>query len=178
MIVSFYKIIIHFILMRKMYVLFFLILSVQGIASQYCAFCDSRVLETQVFYEGELVLALCTHKPVLPGHCLIIPKRHVERFEELSSNEIVEIHQVIKKIDQVVMEKFHTVSYLLLQKNGKEAGQTVPHVHFHYMPRKEGEHSALGFMVRMLMANLKNPIASVEMYEIVHDMHEAMQNNS
>jgi hypothetical protein len=57
-------------------------------ASAYCAFDDLKVLNRQKFYEDDLVLALYTHKPILPGHCLIIPKRHVERFEMLSEQEI------------------------------------------------------------------------------------------
>lgn len=86
----------------------------------------------QAFYKNDLVLALYSHKPIYPGHCLIIPKRHVERFEMLSEEEITEIGRVIKKVNQAVEKVFQTSSYLLLQKNGREVGQT-PHVHVHYI---------------------------------------------
>jgi histidine triad (HIT) family protein len=157
--------------MKKICILF---LSIQGLAFGYCAFCDEKVLEAQVFYEGDLVLALCTHKPVVDGHCLIIPKRHVERFERLSDKEILEMAHVIKKIDEAVIREFQTISYLLLEKNGKEAGQTVPHVHFHYMPKKEGEDSAVAFMAKMLIANLKSPLEKKKMESLVQKMKEAM----
>lgn len=84
--------------------------------SDCCPFCDPAVLNYQKFYEDDLVFALYTHKPVLPGHCLIIPKRHVERFEMLTDAEITQIGRAIKKVNQVVMEVFETSSYLLLQK--------------------------------------------------------------
>ena len=105
--------------------------------TEYCAFCDPRVLERQKFYEDDLVLALYTHKPVLPGHCLVLPKRHVERFEQLTDQEITQMGKVIKKVDRAVTEVFSTSSYLLLQKNGIEVGQSVPHVHVHYIPGKK-----------------------------------------
>lgn len=160
--------------MKKKCILFFLFNSL-CFSSQYCAFCDPEVIGYQSFYEGELILALCTHKPVLPGHCLIIPKRHVERFEMLTDSEILEIGQVIRKVNQAVMQEFQTISYLLLQKNGQEAGQTVPHVHFHYIPRKEGDDSAISFMLKMLIANLKKPLQSDEMEGNVQKIKHAMQ---
>lgn len=128
-----------------------------------CAFCDPAILNAQKFYEDELVLALYTHKPVLPGHCLVIPKQHAERFEELSEAEIARIGIVLQKVDRAVKQVFGTSAYLLLQKNGREVGQTVPHVHFHYIPRQEGDTSTLSFLIQMYIANIKGPISSEEM---------------
>ena len=140
----------------------------------YCAFCDPAILSRQTFYEDDLVLALYTHKPILPGHCLIIPKRHVERFEGLTDAEVVEVGHVIKKVNLAVMEVFKTTSYLLLQKNGREVGQTVPHVHFHYIPRKAGDDSTLTFLARMYIANIEQPIPAAEMQKIVEELKQAI----
>lgn len=118
-------------------------------------------------------MALYTHKPVLPGHVLIIPKRHVERFEFLTNEELTQIGQVVKKVDRTVQKVFGTSSYLLLQKNGKEVGQTVPHVHVHYIPRKSGEDSIVGFLINMFVANIKSPIPAHEMDEIVAKLKAA-----
>lgn len=142
-----------------------------------CAFCDPSVLAVQKFYENEQVMALYTHKPIFEGHCLIIPKRHVERFEMLSDQEILAIGQAVKVIDQAVVNAFHTSAYLLLQKNGKEVGQTVPHVHFHYIPRHEGDDSTLKFLFKMLWANLSSPIPSSKMSEAVDKLKSEMQDN-
>lgn len=139
-----------------------------------CAFCDPEVLERQKFYEDDLVYALTTHKPVFPGHCLMIPKRHVERFEELTDEEITEIGRVIKKVNLAVEKVYGTSSYLLLQKNGKEVGQSVPHVHFHYIPRKGGDDSGLIFVLRMFIANVKKPISQNEICENVEKLKKAI----
>ena len=99
-----------------------------------CPFCKEEVLKAQTFYEGKEVLGLLTHKPALDGHVLIIPKRHVERFEDLTPEESFEISEATKKINSAVRYAFGYQDYLLIQKNGVRAGQSVPHVHFHYLP--------------------------------------------
>lgn len=140
----------------------------------YCAFCDPVILERQKFYEDDLVIALYTHKPIFPGHCLIIPKKHVERFEALSAEEFAQIAAVIQKVDKVVSPIFGTSAYLLLQKNGKEVGQSVPHVHFHYIPRKKGDDSSLKFMAKMIIADFKSPMSFEEMEKILCKLRETI----
>lgn len=110
----------------------------------------------------------------MPGHCLIIPKRHVERFENLTEEEITHIGIGIQKVNHAVQKVFQISSYLLLQKNGVEAGQTVPHVHVHYIPRKTGECSFFGFIFKMVLANIKPPISTIEMGEKVDSLKQAM----
>lgn len=155
--------------------LFFLNQPQADMSATNCAFCDERVLNNQKFYEDELVLALYTHKPILAGHSLVVPKRHVERFEMLSEAEIARIGQVIKKVNKAAEKVFGTSSYLLLQKNGIEVGQTVPHVHFHYIPRQKGDNSTLKFLLKMYRANFYKPISAPDMQEIVKKMQAAMQ---
>ncbi len=145
------------------------------LALNYCAFCDPNVLNMQTFYEDELAIALCTHRPILPGHSLVIPKRHVERFEELSDKEILQIGKVIKLVNEATINVFGTASYLLLQKNGKEVGQSVPHVHFHYVPRKMGDDSTAKFLISMFLANVKPPLSPTESRKIADIMKEAME---
>jgi len=144
------------------------------LSRDYCAFCDPKVVNSQKFYEDDTIVALYSHKPVVPGHCLIIPKRHAERFEQLTDEENASISRVIKKVDQAAIKIFNRASYLLMQKNGVEAGQTVPHVHFHYFPRKAGDDSSVKFMAQMLISTLKKPIALSEMKEVCEKMQEAM----
>ena len=141
-----------------------------------CPFCKTSVLESQKFYEDEFVIALYTHKPVMPGHCLIIPKRHVERFEMLSDEEAAQISKVIKKVNQAVEKAYQTSSYLLLQKNGYEVGQTVPHIHFHYIPRKSGDDSIIKFIFKMFVVNIQKPIHSDEVGAAIEKIKMGMEN--
>ncbi len=141
----------------------------------HCAFCDEEVLNRQKFYEDDRVIVLLTHKPAVPGHCLIISKRHVERFEMLTDEEIAQIGRVIKKVDQAAMQVFKTSSYILLQKNGQEVGQTVPHVHFHYIPRGTEDTSTLKIFVKMYFSSMQQPLSPAEMQNRVEEMRVAME---
>ncbi len=69
---------------------------------------------------------------------------------------------------------FGTAPYLLLQKNGKEVGQSVPHLHFHYIPRKAGDSSIFLFIVKMWLSDIKKPLSSSEMQQAVRTMKKAM----
>lgn len=149
--------------------------SADALTNDYCAFCDPVVLNNQKFYEDDLVFALYTHKPVFAGHCLVIPKRHSERFEGLSDSEAMQINRVIKKVNMAASKVFGTSSYLILQKNGAEVGQTVLHVHFHYIPRKAGDNSTLKFMSKMYLTNMQKPIKQSEMDQVITKMKEAME---
>jgi histidine triad (HIT) family protein len=140
----------------------------------HCPFCDQTILDRQKFYEDDLVLALYTHRPVFPGHCLVIPKRHVERFELLTEDEITEIGQTLKKVNDAVVKVFGTSAYLILQKNGKEVGQSVPHLHFHYIPRKAGDASQLKYIFKMYLSILMPPLSPDEMQKVIEELKEAI----
>lgn len=138
-----------------------------------CVFCKTEVMQDQTFYEDDLVKCLLTYKPVYPGHSLIIPKRHVERFEDLTTEEINRMMSMIKKVHQAHQRVYGNCAYFLLQKNGREVGQTVPHVHFHYIPRECEHYSNLPilwhlFVAGFLMKPLSNDVLHKEA-KIVHD---------
>lgn len=113
-----------------------------------CSFCDPEIIERQAFYEGNLIYALCDYRPIMPGHSLVIPKRHVERFEDLTTEEMTEMLQFIPKMHKAVSQVEGTDDYALLQKNGKSIGQSVPHVHIHYIPKKSSDSGELTTLFR------------------------------
>ncbi len=130
-----------------------------------CAFCEEEILERQKFYEDDHVLVLYSHKPIVSGHSLIIPKRHVERFEDLSDEELLHIKEAVIIVHAAAEEIYGASDYLLLQKNGAAAGQTVPHLHFHYFPRKEGEIPGPLFFLRFFLVPHLPSISDQEMAE-------------
>lgn len=127
-----------------------------------CQFCNQAVLEKQKIYEDDYVMALVDYKPVLNGHCLVIPKRHVEVLQDLSQEETVHIHQAIAKLYQVAQNTFDSTGYFIWQKNGKSAGQSVMHVHYHFFPRKENDYTTIGILARILVSPLKSPLSEQE----------------
>lgn len=130
-----------------------------------CLFCDPSILSAQVVYQGKMGRILLNHKPAVPGHLLVIPSRHVERFEDLTGEEAAEMRDLIARVDKAEKRLFGATGYLLLQKNGKEAGQSVPHVHFHYFPRKAGD-SKVFLIVRMLTAPWMKPVAAKDLEKL------------
>ncbi|KAL6275461.1 hypothetical protein ACE6H2_019062 [Prunus campanulata] len=99
---------------------------------------DSR----EVFYSTHLSYALVNLRPVVPGihvHVLVCPRREVKRFVDLTTDETSDLWITAQKVGSR-LETYHKVSSLTLTiQDGPQAGQTVPHVHIHIIPRKGGD---------------------------------------
>lgn len=99
-----------------------------------CTFC-----EFEMIMEYELVYARYDKYPVSKGHILIIPKRHVETWFDMSKEEQVEAFELIDQVKQVLDEKYSPDGYNIGMNCGETAGQTVPHAHIHVIPRYRGD---------------------------------------
>ena len=74
------------------------------------------------------------------GHTLIIPKRHVVSYFDLYETEVNAIHQLLNKVKKKIMEEDSPVSGFNVGVNvGKDAGQSIFHVHVHLIPRRKGD---------------------------------------
>jgi diadenosine tetraphosphate (Ap4A) HIT family hydrolase len=99
----------------------------------------------------------------------------MERFEELTEEEITQIGQVTKKLQQAVHKILGASAYLLHQKNGVEVGQQVPHIHIHLIGRAKGEDSMLSFVFKIMMAQLRGALSQEKMQGIIDAMKKEMQ---
>jgi diadenosine tetraphosphate (Ap4A) HIT family hydrolase len=99
-----------------------------------CIFCHPEILERQSVFEGEYFRVLPDSEPRVRGHLLVIPKRHIMKAHELSQEEWAEFSLVIPKAVKVFSEFLNTDQYIILEKNGPNAFQHIPHVHFHLFP--------------------------------------------
>jgi diadenosine tetraphosphate (Ap4A) HIT family hydrolase len=77
--------------------------------------------------------------PISPGHTLIIPKRHVGSFFELEADERAELLALLDKAKAVTDKEFSPQGYNIGINDGAAAGQTVPHLHIHLIPRYQGD---------------------------------------
>ena len=93
----------------------------------------------QRVFENEHVLAFLDITPLSEGHTLVIPKRQVERLEDLPTEEAAEIARQLGPLAKRICEAVGAEGYNILQNNGKVAGQEVTHVHFHIIPRREAD---------------------------------------
>ena len=103
--------------------------------SKICAFCNPEVLKKHTFYEDDLVRGICSYKPVFPGHSLVVVKRHINSFEEVTDEEFLAVKHLLKKINNAMQKIIGPSIYIILQKNGYGI-QSVPHVHFHYISKE------------------------------------------
>ncbi len=106
-----------------------------------CIFCKivSGEISSYKIYEDDKVMAFLDVLPIHPGHTIVIPKKHVPDVEDLSDEDISAMAVSIKKIGRSIMDGLDVKGYSILLDNKDAANQHVPHVHFHVVPRKEGD---------------------------------------
>ena len=103
-----------------------------------CLFCNSKI--SGIAHENELAYASYDTYPVSDQHCLIIPKRHVVDYFELSNEELIACNELIKIVKKEVLDKDQSVKAFNIGTNaGKMAGQSIMHCHIHLIPRREGD---------------------------------------
>ncbi|XP_012838083.1 PREDICTED: bis(5'-adenosyl)-triphosphatase isoform X1 [Erythranthe guttata] len=107
--------------------------------SESYAFGPYKINPSEVFYSTQLSYALVNLRPLLPGHVLVCPRRGVKRFIDLTTDETSDLWLTAQKIGRQ-LETYHKASSLTFAiQDGPQAGQTVPHVHIHILPRKGGD---------------------------------------
>ncbi|KAK3025834.1 hypothetical protein RJ639_041282 [Escallonia herrerae] len=93
----------------------------------------------EVFYHTDLSYAMVNLRPLLPGHILLSILREVKRFVDLTTDETSDLWITAKKVGSR-LEYHHKASSLTFAiQDGPEAGQTVPHVHIHIIPRRSAD---------------------------------------
>ena len=103
-----------------------------------CLFCNSKV--SGVVHENDLAYTSYDTYPVSDQHCLIIPKRHVADYFELSNDEVIACNDLIKIIKKEILDNDQSVKAFNIGTNaGKLAGQSIMHCHIHLIPRREGD---------------------------------------
>lgn len=106
-----------------------------------CVFC--KILKGEIpsekIYENDKVYAFLDIMPVNPGHTLVIPKEHYDNIEDLPEDLMCEMSKIVKKVGQAIKKGLGSKSYNIALNNGEVAGQVVPHVHFHVIPRKTSD---------------------------------------
>ena len=107
-------------------------------SKNYCLFCVVR--PNELLSENESCYASKDAHPVTSQHTLIIPKRHVVDYFDLTELELVGIHQMLIAMRSRIKNDDLTVKGFNIGVNaGKTAGQSIPHVHIHLIPRRQGD---------------------------------------
>ena len=103
-----------------------------------CLFCNTNNKEYLI--ENDLAFATFDSYPVSKNHLLVIPKRHVENYFDLSNDEILACNEIIKLSKKKLEEDDQTIEgFNLGSNNGIVAGQSINHCHIHMIPRRSGD---------------------------------------
>lgn len=106
-----------------------------------CIFC--KIIRGEIpsakLYEDENALAILDINPIAVGHALIISKEHYPAFLETPPETMAKLMKTSYKIIDAVVKGTGAEGYNLLVNNNRCAGQVIPHLHIHVIPRKKGD---------------------------------------
>ena len=103
-----------------------------------CLFCN--INKSGCAHINDLAYASYDSYPVSKHHCLIIPKRHIKDYFDLSKDELIACNELIKIVKDEILIKDQTVKGFNLGTNiGKVSGQSILHCHFHLIPRRKSD---------------------------------------
>ena len=103
-----------------------------------CLFCN--IEKSGCAHENELAYASYDSYPVTEHHCLIIPKRHIKNYFDLSNKELIACNDLIQIVKDEITKKDPSIKGFNLGTNiGKVSGQSIFHCHLHLIPRREGD---------------------------------------
>ena len=109
--------------------------------SDFQLFGKFKISRDQIFYSASnnLTKAFVNLRPIVPGHVLVIPARVVPRMEDLTEEEYIDLWKGVREVQRMIESVYGASSSNVAVQDGRSAGQSVPHVHVHILPRKDGD---------------------------------------
>ena len=106
-----------------------------------CVFCKiiAGEIPAKVIMQNEKAMALLDAFPLAAGHSLVIPKSHYAKVQQMSEQDAMAMFEIVWKLIGAVETGSQVNASTIAIHNGSEAGQEVPHVHAHIVPRKRGD---------------------------------------
>ena len=103
-----------------------------------CLFCN--INSKDLVFDNEFAFASFDSYPISKYHSLIVPKRHILDYFELTNDELIACNDLIKKIKKKIQNEDKTVNGFNIGTNsGVVAGQSIMHCHIHLIPRRKGD---------------------------------------
>jgi histidine triad (HIT) family protein len=109
-----------------------------------CIFCKiiAGKIPAVVIMQNEKAMALLDAFPLAAGHTLVIPKSHYAKVQQMRKQDAMAVFEIVWKLVGAVETGSQVNASTIAIHNGSEAGQEVPHVHVHIVPRKRGDGAA------------------------------------
>lgn len=114
---------------------------ITGAKTEGCVFCKCSVrCDEFVLYEGRNAFVMMNRYPYVSGHLMIIPSRHVGKYEELTQQERKEMFNLLETALKALREAMNPSGFNVGMNIGKAAGAGIEeHIHLHVIPRWEGD---------------------------------------
>lgn len=96
-------------------------------------------IPARIVYEDETTVAFLDANPLAPGHTLVIPRDEYERLNDVPDDVAADLYDTVHRMVPAVEESVDADATTVAFNNGEAAGQEVPHVHCHIVPRFEGD---------------------------------------
>jgi histidine triad (HIT) family protein len=135
-----------------------------------CIFCKiaSGKIPARVILQDKSTMVLLDAFPLAAGHTLVIPRSHHAKLQDMKQADVVALFEMTWQVLSAVEEGSQTSALTIAVHNGREAGQEIPHVHVHLIPRKPGDgagpvHSMFGQRPKLSseeMESLRSKIAA------------------
>ncbi|MEM3160633.1 MAG: HIT family protein [Nitrososphaera sp.] len=108
---------------------------------QDCIFCKivQGKVPARIIAQSERAMAFLDAFPLAAGHTLVVPKAHHVKVQDMGKEDSEAVFALVHEIVQKVESAADTTASLIAVHNGRGAGQEVPHVHVHIIPRKAGD---------------------------------------
>ena len=104
-----------------------------------CPFCNINNAKDDIVWESKHSIAILDRYPVSTGHTLVIPKRHIKSYFDLTQDEVDELWDSVKNVKEALNYMYEPDGYNIGINIGEAAGQTIPHCHIHVIPRYNGD---------------------------------------
>jgi len=106
-----------------------------------CVFCRivAGEIPAAVVFQNASLIAFLDVGPLAEGHLLVVPTTHCESLTDLAPETAAELGRMLPRFGRALVEVTGSEGFNILQNDGPAAGQVVPHVHFHLIPRRAGD---------------------------------------
>jgi bis(5'-adenosyl)-triphosphatase len=88
-----------------------------------------------IFYASKKSVAFVNLKPIVPGHILVGSKRIVPQLQDLHEDEYLDLWSCVRHVQKIIKQHYNCTAFTISVQDGRAAGQSVPHVHVHVLPR-------------------------------------------
>jgi histidine triad (HIT) family protein len=110
--------------------------------SEDCVFCkivNGEIPVEEFLYKDDNFVSFLDANPAVEGHALVVPKKHFDTFLDVEEDFLRGYLKAVQETGKILIQKYGADGFNIILNNGEAAEQVVKHVHFHLVPRKEGD---------------------------------------